>query len=111
MSGNKAVQITNKRKSNLRIDVSNYRTTVQWLLSQLRQDPQALQYSQWCASIGSLYGEIWNQARVKTHFSSLAKKLGCDASPKELFFVLQTLYAVLARGVVFYRLDKIQPAN
>jgi len=111
MSGNKAVQITNKRKSNLRIDVSNYRTTVQWLLSQLRQDPQALQYSQWCASIGSLYGEIWNQARVKTHFSSLAKELGCDASPKELLFVLQSLYAVLARGVVFYRLDKIQPAN
>jgi len=107
----KAVKITNKRKGNLRIDLSNYGNTVQWLLSQLRQDPQALQYSEWCASIGSLYGEIWNQARVKTHFSSLAKELGCDASPKELLFVLQSFYTVLARGVIFYRLDKIQPVD
>lgn len=107
----KTVKITNKRKGNLRIDISNYRNTVQWLLSQLRQDPQALQYSQWCTSIGSLYGEIWNQARVKTHFSSLAKELNCDASPQELLFVLQSFYTVLARGVIFYRLDKIHPAN
>ena len=105
------MRISNTQKRNSRIDISNYRGIVQWLLSKLRQSPQILRYNQWCASTDTLYGDIWDHTKVKSHFSSLSEKLGCDASPNELLFVLQTFYTVLAQSIVFYRLNKINPMN
>ena len=105
------IKTPNNKKRKNRIDISNYRDIVQWLISKLRQNPRTSGYQRWCASTSNLYANILGREKVRAHFSSLSKKLGCDASPVELLFALQTFYTFLAQLTVFYRLNKISPVN
>ncbi len=74
-----------------------------WLLKKTQRDPTALLYHQWLTGVESLYGDVWGQAKVQAHCEKYGLTLGCRATPAELLFILQTLYGILARAVLFYR--------
>lgn len=83
-------------------------SAAQWLVAKAQREPATVGYLKWQALIETLYGDVWQQAKVQQHCTQYSRKLGCLATPHELLFALQTLYSLLARAVFVYRWTEVQ---
>jgi len=83
-------------------------SAAQWLVAKAQRDPATVGYLKWQALVETLYGDVWQQAKVQQHCTQYSHRLGCPAMPHELLFALQTLYSVLARAVFVYRWTEAQ---